>query len=218
MAISWPGALRIVAYAPPRLENTDRSGGVTLAGGEQIIESPSARWAMQVTCIVNDPASLLAWHSLAARLRGRSGEILMPVTACITQPGGVTLTEFEGSGGGLTRFDSGAAFVGEEHAGALLTSVGVNATVLHITTTADLQVGHYLGVGDRLHFITGFSRSVDDYLVTISPWTREAYAAGAAIAFRLAVCRMRLKDPSQLLQPLDLGRFARPTLDFVEAF
>lgn len=220
MTIHWPAALRFTAYSPPVLENSDRSGGVSLSGGEQIIVSPSGRWAMQVTTILRDQTTMLAWRALCAQFAGsRGAEILMPVTACLTQPGAILRTLFLETGGALTPFDDGLGFIEEQYPAALISDVSLNATVLNIGCDVDIQPGHYVGIRDRLYAVQSVSKfGISTFACTIAPWTRAAALAGDPVLLRTAVCRMRLRDPQQLQQPVDLGRFARPTLDFVEAF
>ncbi len=217
-AIYWPSALRLTAAAPPRLEMMDRSGGPALGGGEQITESPTGRWVMQVTTVIRDRATLLAWHALAASLRGRGGEILMPVASCLTQPGTLTTTAFVEAGGATTFFDDGFGFVEEGTPALLSATAPLNSTTLDVTTAAALAPGHYIGLADRLHLIAEVTPLDGAQRLTITPWTRAAHVPGTAVLLRTAVCRMRLKDPAQLSIPVSLGRFAAPTLDFVEAF
>ena len=218
MAIFWPGALPMTAWASPVLEGSDRSGGVSLSGGEQITETPAGRWVMQVTALVHNRATAKAWQSLVAGLGGRAGEILMPVKACLTQPGSVITTRFSDVEGPTT-FDDGFGFVEDALPIVLAEAAPLNSTEITVSGHSDFEIGQYIGLVDRAHIIRdvlplpgGGAR------LTIAPWTRAAHPAGAPVSTRTTVIRMRLRDAKQLQQPFDMGRFARPTLDFIEAF
>lgn len=216
--IYWPAALPILAMTPPEIDFSARSGGVGITGSEMVVGTPGGRWSMSVTTIIHDAETLEAWAALRAGLEGGAGHILMPVMAGCYQPGEVLRTAFA-MDDAVSGFDDGTQFIEDSLVVTLAAAAEINAVDLDLNTATALRAGWLIGFGTRIHrihtarpLIGGVQR------VSIRPWLRAPLAAGRRAQFRCAYCQMRLKDRGQLSQVLDIGRFGRPTLEFVEVF
>lgn len=210
-----------------RIENAARSGGQSIVGSEQFVAGPGSRWRAKATFTLMEDADYLAMRGFIAGLDGQSGTFLVGPIDWRGQPwsayplGGTLMTPgklaADPSAPGAPNF-------------VLAANVAANATTLSVTRAAGglLRIGQYLQIGQRLHIIVGFTTAEvvgpngeaapGTIGVTIRPWTRAAYTAGAAVNFRTPQGLMRLADADQGLIELTTSPLSDLALDLVEAF
>ena len=227
---SWPPGL-IFSDLAFWIAAPTRTGGQSLDGSEQVVVSPSARWKASGTIPIADRRhgpverqnAVLAYRSLVRG--GRAATIIVPCR--------------EGRGpahqAGIVPCRSGAPFsddatfsddsrFAQTFTGAALAEAAVlNAVRIAITLPAGLSPlpgmrfstpDHRLHEVDDILSFDGATR----WVVTVAPWLRAAYPAGTALDFDAPRCRMRLASDETGQLSLSLNRFARPSIEFVEAF
>jgi hypothetical protein len=188
--------------------NLSRSGGLTLSGIEQVVQSSSDFWEASLTLKLRRYEQVKAYRAIQALNFGRSGEWLIPAL------GGF---EFELSFGD----DFGDDFTsGTPAISAHVTSaMGIGGRVLHFTMDNPIYVPHagdYFGIGDRLYLIGAISGSGGTYTVDHAPGLRIDALVGTMMNFSSPCCRMRLAQDNIGQMNLDLLRFADVSLSFVE--
>ena len=208
------------------LENVSRSGGISTNGQEQIVQSGVSRWTATVAGLfIRRNDQILAWRALAARMRGRSGTILVPV--------------FDGKRANwprdqygrqlkpnFTRYRAldGTQYESPELPQASRIIASFSASAAHRATTVQIsmsqgtppQVGQYFSPSPgRLHIIT---EAIGGTAYRIEPPLRAPVTAGQAVNFERPTCEMRLKEDAGASLPLSLMQFSNLSLDFVEAF
>lgn len=225
MTDQWSDILRprLVSCEPvPR----SRSGGVSLTGQEQTVTSDAGVWGIRYVDIpIRRADQVRVYRAIAARLNGRAGSILVPVYDCRQTPWPVVAGKRVTSYGSLSHSD-GSLF--SDRSGYrqpvivayLAAEAALRATTLTVGISygAALQGGEHFSIGERLYRIASVQPGMGG-LVTVQVWPplREAAPAGAALEFDRPVCRMRLASDDAMPLDLDLGRFAGPTVSFVEA-
>lgn len=195
--LSWPQQLK-----PVRLDLSvvamSRSGGQGIAGGEQIIASPAARWEGSLTFPAMDSATLVTWRGFIGALQGRLGTFNMPIFDCGHKP-----------------FPSGGAITVTAAAAAL------NATVLTLTVAAGgaLLSGHRFSIAGRLYeIIQSVPAGGGVYAATIHPWLRSAIGAATICEFSNPTSLMRLASDAEGRLDLESLIIAHPRIQIVEAF
>lgn len=220
---TWPAVLRARIW-DPHLRNLSASGGTSPTGRTQQVFGDAGLWEIRVSdIVVNDRSRVAAYRALIARLRAGE-DILLPVRDCF-QPVGNRVTS------------ASARFA----AGAPLRETRIALSVAGL----DVQPGYHLTIGDRLHLVTEVVSGPAkppflNQLVTRSPWSsavpwasavvraadyslkilpplRAAQASGNLASFRDLRLRCVLKGAADGDLDLDLGRFGRPSLTFIES-
>lgn len=223
MTIEWNPILRARA-GEPVLRNAARSGGRSLSGREQRVMSDAGFWVVPMTSIVvNTRERAAAYRAMVARLR-QGEEILVPICDLYTPRGARS---------------PAAAITMTADAALRATQIGLSCVEV------DIQPGHYVTIGDRLHLVTEivsgplappFLNPVatdtpfrDDepwtdavsgaaaYVVKILPPLRAAVTAGQPVSFRHLALRCVVQDLNDGDLDLDLGRFGTPSLTFIES-
>lgn len=220
---TWPAGLKARIW-DPHLRNLAASGGTTPTGRTQRVFGDAGLWEIRVSdIVVRDRQQAAAYRALIARLR--TGEdILLPVR------------EFYGPVGG--RLANASV--------ALTANTPLRATEVALTVAGvDVVEGAHFTVGDRLHLVTRvvsgpsapplLNQLVSDspwsddvpwvdavagasiYTVKILPPVRFDLSAGEPVRFRDLLVRCVLKDVADGDLDLDLGRFGRPSLTFIES-
>jgi hypothetical protein len=69
--VPLPSVLRVSDRTDPELVMNSRSGGVSLAGTEQIISALSGQWKFAVTIPIYSKVQARAWRAFRAKLQGR---------------------------------------------------------------------------------------------------------------------------------------------------
>ncbi|MDP2358024.1 MAG: hypothetical protein Q8M31_18435 [Beijerinckiaceae bacterium] len=214
MMIVWPSLLtpRGIRFT---FDARTRSGGVSITGAEQIAASNGGFWRASLIGIpVVSQQKRHAWRALEAQIQGRTNDVLVPVFS-IDQPvmiGGIPHSDeaLFSDGSGYSQRDISAVFT----SGAALRATEITLTVLGAT----VQPGQYFSVGTgRLHLIASLLEvDGDDITIRIWPPLREPVEEGADADFSAPKCRMKLATDNEMAAEFDLGRFASPTVEFVE--
>lgn len=220
MPIEWNPLLRARA-GEPVLRNFAVSGGRSLSGREQRVLGDAGYWAIPMrSIVVNTREKAAAYRAMAARLRQSESVILR---ICDTY---------------VPRWARSKA------AKAVLTGdAPLRATQIALTVTGiDVQPGHYISFGDRLHLVTEIASgpaepplvnplvldepfhepwtdNVDvpaTYVVKILPPLRAGLPAGTSASFSDLRLRAVPEDLNSGDLDLDLGRFGTPSLTFIE--
>lgn len=227
---AWPSDLKPISWGfwP---ENADRSGGVTMAGGEQVVTSPGGRWRASGLFAVRTKAQVLALRALALNAQGRANNILVPgfdgrrlswpleayngeLTGRILTPGVTRRRQLDGTIYEDPEIPAASAI----HA-TVNTNAAIRATTLLINRTqgAAFVAGQFFGIGTRLYGIASIA-GVAGAVTTCVIWPplRAAATATTPVLFTRPVCVMRLADPQGLLKELQLLSFADLQVEFVE--
>lgn len=206
----------------PHLRNSALGGGTTLTGRTPRTFLDAGFWEIAVDQIkINDRPTAAAYRAMVARLR-QGEDIVVPINDPFRPLG--------------WRAANAAA--------VLAVAAPLRATTLNLTVAGmDVQPGHYLAIGDRLHLITGLIEPVPppplnnqvaldtpwsdaapfadtvgasaSYLVSIAPPLRQAVNALTAVDFKAPRLLCTVKDPSDGDLELDLKR-GFPSLTFIE--
>lgn len=220
---TWPSVLKARIW-DPHLRNLSASGGTSPTGRTQRIFGDAGLWEVRVSnIVVSDRARAAAYRALLARLRAGE-DILLPVRD-LYQPVGSRMTR-------------SAMF--------LTAAAPLRATQVTLTVTGvDLEAGHHVSIGDRLHLVTEIvsgpaAPPILNQLVTRSPWSskipwssavsgsanytvkvlpplRTGLASGVTARCRDMLLRCVLKDTADGDLDLDLGRHGSPSLTFIES-
>lgn len=79
----WPADSNAGYIAPTQIllfiNNSSRGGGPSIAGNEQIVQAPTARWEGKMTFAPMDPTTLLNWRGFVSAMNGRYGTALVPI-------------------------------------------------------------------------------------------------------------------------------------------
>lgn len=79
MALTWPASL-VPRAAMFRIDARSQTGGPTITGDEQIVQSAAGIWRARLSAItVNNRERILAYRALLAGLDGRFGTVLVPL-------------------------------------------------------------------------------------------------------------------------------------------
>lgn len=221
MTIRWPiGVLSpqdvMFDIAPRSL-----SAPASVSGQSQVVSSDAGIWkAMFANIYVKGEARVLTFRAISNLLEGRLGTILVPFCRGY-QP---VLTEPEGLYEPVphsddTFFSDGSGYVGATVEATLVSGIAarsVSAT-LDIAYGGTLQPGQHFSIGERGYRLrTVVYTDADTAAITFRPPLREAATAGTRLEFDDPVVRMKLASDSEMDLELQLRRFGRPTVNFVE--
>ncbi len=203
------------------------AGRPSLTGLTRVASIDAGYWMAEVAGIVAvDPASVRAFRALMSRLEGGAHQIRLPAFDGANAPwplsGGVPVTsaastEFTDG----TRFTDGTGFFEPSIRIALKEGAVRGATQVTVTVTdaAPISGGEYFTLGERLHEIREvLSVSGADQTWWIWPRLRRDHPPGAVLNFDTPTCLMRLAGETDGDLALDMGRWGRPTVAFVESF
>jgi hypothetical protein len=195
--LTWPVDSRGQPIRPTQIllnvNMSSRSGGQSLAGNEQIVVSPAARWEGSMTFPAMDRETLLSWRGFVAAMNGRYGTALVPA--------------FERSRQNQTGVTAAAA--------------SMNATALTLTLGGGdpIIAGNRFSIANRLYEV---QQSVPQgggvYAVNILPWLRGAIAAGTPCEFLNPVSTMRFASDTEGKLDLASNITAHPQINLIEAF
>lgn len=222
MTIAWNPILHARA-GEPVLRNMAVSGGRSATGREQRVMSSAGYWEIPIrNIVVNTAEKAAAYRAMMGRLR-QGEDIVLPIWDMYGAPGGRMSV-------GFREFGAGAE---------------VGATQVTLTTSGiQLAAGQYFSYGSRLYLITeivsgptprllnqaaldqpwaddvqwadGVS-GFDNHVVKITPPIRSSTIVYTQIRFTALSLLCVLKDFAEGDLDLDLGRFATPSLTFVES-
>jgi len=196
--------------------------GPALDGTELIGATSAGVWRIVLDRVaVNSLARRLIWEAVRARLKGRSGLCQVPLYRGPVAPwpsiAGGRRTEVTFADG--ARFSDGTAFYQQRIVvTAAAASAGATTVVLTQVSGSRIGEGHVFGVGaDRAYEIAAVtSRAGSVVACTISPPLRAALASGTRVDFERPRVRCRLETDDGMAAAFEAGRFAAPSVRFVE--
>jgi len=228
MAIPFPAVLS-PASTTFHLENTSRTGGISINGAEQVVRSGAGRWRATMEFPVAKEEWILSFRAFVAEIGGRSGECEVPVLDLYAPSdiNGKRLSPYDtatlGSGQSAHLLHDGAGLGQHEPTHVTLyENAALRATRIKLTAGPSWTVprpGQYFGINSRLYIATHSYRATeqDPWTVGFRPPLRAAASAGDRVITDRPVCTMRLaKDDTGELE-LRFARWGRATLEFVEA-
>jgi hypothetical protein len=213
--IAWPPLLtpRSIEFT---FDSRSRSGGVSINGLEQLVASGGGVWRARLISIpVVTETKRRVWRAIQAQTQGRAKEVLVPVF-CIDQPemiGGIPHSDG-------TFFSDGSGYSQGSISAELTEDAPLRATQITLNVAgSSIDPGHYFEIGNgRLHTISALvEEDGDEKTFDIWPPLREAATAGSSANFSDPKCRMRLATDDAMKAEFELGRFAFPTVEFIEA-
>lgn len=193
-AIAWPecvlvpGRISVDVYAP------SVSPGRSFSGFEQLIQPDAGHWRITLFDIrISSKAHALQWREIESALNGRSGVILVPV--------------YEGK---LSATPIAATAVGD-------LEIGLTTIAIEQTDGADIRAGMQFSKDGRLYRIISIDEDEGGIpQARIWPPLREALEDGDELDFNTPSCRCRLERDDSMDLNLELLRYARPSVTFVE--
>jgi hypothetical protein len=228
--VPWPASLKPsdFGYFDPE---SDTSGGRSMAGGEQFIASPGARWHATMKLPIRGDADVLTVRALRSKLQGRANPVILPnfdgrrISWPIEAATGRVLTPRVAHQLAGTYGLEGTPYAGPEippaaQINATMEAAAVRATQVAITVTqgGPLKEGQQFGIASqRLYEISSIVSVVGtETTAKIWPPLRAAATLGTAVQFTRAYCLMRCENLSDELRALEVMRFATLNLTFVE--
>jgi hypothetical protein len=239
MAVTWDYSVLPFQSIEITRRNLSRSGGLTIFGTEQVVQSSSDFWAANVTLKVRKREQILAYRALQAQSYGRATEWLIPVpisagifaqTRFVVQnfPEASFSAEFspefleEDIRTTVTRIPyphitgkvSGTAVNGATSLNFTMDDSGIRGGV-HNDPWVPVP-GVYFSIGSRLYLIATVSKAGNIYTATFVPKLRTTANVNATIEFSQPKCLMRLAQDNIGQMNLDMLKFSDVSLSFVE--
>jgi hypothetical protein len=239
MPVTWDCSVLPFQSVEFTRRNLSRSGGLTLSGTEQVVQSSSDFWAANVTVKIREWDQILAYRAIQAQSYGRATEWVIPVpisAGIFVQTRIVTQNYPEAS----FSEEFSAEFM-EEDVRTTVTYIPyphitgkVNATALRGATLLSFTMdppagtsisptreyvpvpGIYFSIGSRLYMVATVARTGNVYTATFVPKLRATANAGVPIEFSQPKCLMRLAQDNIGQMNLDMLKFADVSLSFVE--
>jgi hypothetical protein len=219
--------------------NLSRSGGLTLSGIEQVVQSSSDFWAANVTVKIRKWDQILAYRALQAQSYGRATEWVIPVpisAGIFVQTRIVIRSATEASfseefSPEFTDDDIRTTVINIPYpniTGTLSATALRGATSINFTMNASALSnpsptknyvpvpGTYFSIGSRLYVLATVTKTGSGYTGTFSPKLRSIANIGATIDFSKPKCLMRLAQDNIGQMNLDMLKFADVSLSFVE--
>lgn len=215
MAVSWDTNLLPFKSVMFARDTLSRSGGRTITGIEQVVQSVSELWTAKASFRVRTVDQRRYYRSLQAMNWGRSGQWLIPPCDPYVVRGdyGEFSLDFSsdfsiGASNNITAQVNGSAVLGARQITFTLTSIADPVP----------PVGCYFSIGSRLYLIASLTpwTTLGKYTATFVPGLRVAVASGATVEFTHLRCLMRLASDTEGQMDLDMLRFSDVTLNFIE--
>lgn len=217
MAITWPSDLA-PSSGSPELRSATRSGGRSVSGVEQRVTTGASYWEISYSFDLFDRAKVNAWRAFVARLR-------------------------DGEEVDVKLFDMYRAGVGASATGALTADAALRATQVSVAASGlAIGAGQHFSIASRLYVVTEVvsvavsglismilgdavwsdsgtwsDTGTETKVLKFRPPLRAAASAGATVNFDALVCRCVLKSPDDGDLSLEMLRFGRPSLTFIES-
>lgn len=163
MALDLPWRLRFsgAVFHPA---NTSRTGGRSITGSMQVVQSNAGYWRATISVPVHDEELTLAYRAFVTQVQGMAGEVLVPCAtkwrpydrdaimlpldeAVAFRTAGI----WDHSGFGQT--DVTTVWVDD------VVSAGAVEMSLRHPGAEGLRPGHYFGIGERLYMVTSSART-----------------------------------------------------------
>lgn len=192
--------------------NLSRSGGQTLTGVEQVVQSSIDFWDAQVSVKVRKRKQANALRAYKAQNWGRAGEWLIPACGSGVQLDASFGDDF-GDDFSILRSIDVRGFVD------VAALKGATFLLFHMGNVAWIpEAGMYFSIGQRLYMIGTVSALTPpgSYICTFAPSLRAAAGGGTVMEFSTPRCLMRLAEDNVGQMSLDMLRFADVSLHFVE--
>lgn len=222
MAIAWPISTLPFQSMGFNRKNLSRSGGLTITGVEQVVQSSTDFWEARASVKIRKPTQVLAYRALQAQQWGRAAEWILPACPNPLVPAEPPPADYSWSDDWSEDFSIGPAPpIIPPGEGALVT-VDADAgdrtlTFVFIDPTFTPQAGMFFSIGNRLYMIGTIGLvGTRTYTATFSPGLRVSAAIDDAVEFSSPRCLMRLTADNIGNMDLDMLRFSDITLSFVE--
>ncbi len=214
--IYWPSKLAPLSVAcnpAPR----SLAGTPSLSGLQQNVASFAGVWMIAFEGVgITEAAQIKLWRAVQAQADGRINKLVVPVRDISgLRPGGNLYREATDFGDGAA-FDDGATYEGDIDATVAIAARG--ATEITIDGPVSLlDAGQNFSIGERLYRIKSVGEiSGTTVSVKIWPPLREAAIADTPLNFLRPVCTVRLATDNEMDLTLIAGKFAAPTVRFIE--
>lgn len=197
------------------------AGPSSVSGVAQVVASDAGLWRLTLGSIpVVDQRRVLLWRSLSEWAEGRMNPFLVPITRFYQPyaPEWETLYEPVPHSDD-SPFNDGSAYQGQVIDVTLASNIPVRGTTatIAIHVAHEIQPGQHFSIDERLYRIRTIEHVGEgSATITFRPPAREAATIGTRLEFDFPVCRMRLASDSELELALDYGRWAYPSVNFVE--
>lgn len=221
-------------------QNADVSGGVSVTGDEQIVQSSAGRWSATLSFEVGygvgrstdaasrDPDSVLCWRAILALLKGRANTLLIGPYDKSNAPAGVEGTSYGGQvvHSDATDFSDGTEYQQAETPATLAAAIAVGATTVYVQMTVGHmpEPGQYFSILERLFWIETAEETAiaNKWELAVWPPARDAITAGQvedglAVEFDEPRAKMRMAQTTSGQLTLRARYRSSPSLDLVEA-
>lgn len=222
MAVTWPTTLPFQSVMFAR-KNLSRSGGLTLSGIEQVVQSSMDFWEASVSLKIRKGSQALAYRAMQAQNWGRTGEWIIPVCTNFHVPATPPPADFSWADDWADDFSNGPIPpIIPPGEGALTTVEALKGdrilTFQFIDTTFIPEPGMYFSIGNRLYLIgtVGYAGIIRTYTATFVPALRADADVETVVEFSRPRCLMKLTSDDTGKMDLDMLRFATIQLNFVE--
>jgi hypothetical protein len=203
------------------IDARSQTGGASQTGVEQTRASSGGLWRATLGSIpIMTREKRNIWRALEAQIQGRTNEVIVPVFS-LDQPEVDGLTYIKGiphSDGSF--FSNGAGYAQGVISAAFTSAAALRATQITIAIGGgSIEPGQYFSAPTgRLYRIASIvSTSGNDVTLNVWPPFREAVDAGISANFHWPTCKMKLASDDAMAAEFDLGRFASPSVEFIEA-
>lgn len=221
MTLLWPHEALVPRVRDIWIAERSVATPASIDGLVQVVSSDAGIWRCVFSDIlINTHGKVRTWRAIRSKLKGRQVPLLVPVCR-IHQPVPDDATDLYApvphSDGSF--FDDGSGYVGQVIDIVSSTSAEVRSTQLSVSINYAglLQPSHVFSIADRLYEITDVVYSGDSSAVlSINPPLRDAIVSGAQFEFDNPVCRMRLASDGEMATPIELLKYAKPTVNFIE--
>lgn len=193
--ITWPKCDLVPTSINIEVVSPTVSPGRSFTGREQIVQPDAGSWRITYGGVpIRTKTHAFQWREIESLLNGRNGSILVQVyeAKLSATPIAVIATN----------------------------TFPIGATQLEISQSAgaDIQAGMQFSAGEWLYRVMRIVEDLGDGVETVAifPPLREAIAATASLDFNDPHCRCRLERHDSMSVNLELLRFARPSVTFVE--
>lgn len=218
MALVWDIKILPLQSVMFARRNLSRSGGLSVSGIEQVVQSSSDFWEAAITFRIRTVEQKRLFRSYQAQNWGRSGEWLIPVCDPAYP---ITKLIQEASFG--PDFGPDFSTLNTPNTEIFITVAKVSVAAargdrnITFTMNAPPLPGMYFSLGNRLYLIGSVTNiAPKTYTASFSPKLRAAASINATMEFADPRCVMRLAQDNIGQMNLDMLRFADVSLNFVE--
>lgn len=224
MTLRWPEKVLIPATQAIDPAARSLSGSANLKGSAQVAASSAGTWTGMFGSVAmrGRKTRILVWRSLSVLLYGRTNPVLVPrgrgwqpVPAGAEEAG----TWDPVPHGDTSLFDDGAGYESSSIDITVASDALAGATTIEVDIhlSGTLEPGQDFSLEERLYRISGIAYAEGGAAsITFLPPLREDVLAGTVFEMDDPVCRMRLASDGEMSLPLELLKFAAPSVNFLE--